>query len=76
MSENHSPAAADKFVVRMPNGMRRRIEQLAADRYTSMNTEIIQAIEANLKGRTRQAILLEALEAALAQQPAELKAIA
>lgn len=76
MSENHTSAAADKFVVRMPNGMRRRIEQLAADRYTSMNTEIIQAIEANLKGRTRQAILLDALEATLAQQPAELKAIA
>ena len=68
---------ADKFVVRMPNGMRKRIELLAAERYTRMNTEIIQAIEANLKGRTRQSIILDALEAELAlQQPTEFKAIA
>ena len=56
---------ADKFVVRLPDGMRKRIEDLANDNYTSMNTEIIRAIEAHLEGQARQKLLLEALEAKL-----------
>lgn len=56
---------ADKFVVRLPDGMRKRIEDLANDNYTSMNTEIIRAIEAHLEGQARQTLLLEALEAKL-----------
>lgn len=61
---------ADKFVVRMPDGMRARIEQLAAEQHTSMNTEIVRAIEAHLDGQLRQSLLLDALEARLAQTPA------
>ncbi|OLU28093.1 hypothetical protein BVH03_13015 [Pseudomonas sp. PA15(2017)] len=56
---------ADKFVVRLPDGMRKRIEDLANDNYTSMNTEIIRAIEAHLEGQARQTLLIDALEAKL-----------
>jgi predicted DNA-binding protein len=58
---------ADKFVVRMPDGMRSRVEQLAASQHTSMNTEIIRAIEAHLNGQARQKLLLDALEERLTQ---------
>ena len=54
---------ADKFVVRLPDGMRKDVEELAGQNFTSMNTEIIRAIEAHLEGQARQALLLEALEA-------------
>lgn len=56
---------ADKFVVRLPDGMRKRIEDLANENYTSMNTEIIRAIEAHLEGQARQSLLIDALEAKL-----------
>lgn len=43
----HSCASrtADKFVLRMPNGMRSRIETLAAERHRSMNAEMIIRLE-------------------------------
>lgn len=62
---------ADKFVVRMPDGMRARVEKLAASQHTSMNTEIIRAIEAHLNGQARQKLLLDALEKRLAQLSAQ-----
>ncbi|UQY33556.1 Arc family DNA-binding protein [Pseudomonas fulva] len=54
---------ADKFVVRLPDGMRKAIEDLAGDNHSSMNTEIIRAIEAHLEGQARQSLLLDALQA-------------
>ncbi|OLU22983.1 hypothetical protein BVH03_22325 [Pseudomonas sp. PA15(2017)] len=59
---------ADKFVVRLPDGMRAQVEQLAADQHTSMNTEIVRAIESHLAGQVRQALLLDALQAAATAQ--------
>lgn len=59
---------ADKFVIRLPDGMRARVEQMARDQYTSMNTEIVRAIEAHLAGQVRQALLLESLELNLQYQ--------
>ncbi len=56
---------ADKFVVRLPDGMRKAIEQLAADNHSSMNTEMILALEAHLEGQARQKLLLDALQAQL-----------
>lgn len=56
---------ADKFVVRLPDGMRKAIEDLAGDNHSSMNTEIIRAIEAHLEGQARQSLLLDALQAQL-----------
>ena len=56
-------ATADKFVVRLPDGMRKNVEELAATNHSSMNTEIIRAIEAHLEGQARQTLLLDALHA-------------
>lgn len=36
---------ADKFVVRMPDGMRDRLTLAAAAQFTSMNTLVIKALE-------------------------------
>lgn len=36
---------ADKFVLRMPDGMRSRIEELAESSHRSMNAEIIRRLE-------------------------------
>ncbi len=54
---------ADKFVTRLPDGMRKAIENLAAAKFSSMNTEIILALEAHLEGQARQKLLLDALQA-------------
>ena len=36
---------ADKFVLRLPNGMRAQVATLAAERHRSMNAEIINRLE-------------------------------
>lgn len=41
---------ADKFVVRLPDGMRSRIEEVAKGNYRSMNSEIITRLEQSLDG--------------------------
>lgn len=62
-SPGFNSRTADKFVVRLPDGMRKAIEELAADNHSSMNTEIIRAIESHLEGQARQNLLLDALQA-------------
>ena len=43
---NNCPSrTADKFVLRMPNGMRSRIETLAGENHRSMNGEMIIRLE-------------------------------
>ena len=59
----YTSSTADKFVVRLPDGMRKAVEELAGDNHSSMNTEIIRAIEAHLEGQVRQKLLLDALQA-------------
>jgi predicted transcriptional regulator len=61
----YTSSTADKFVVRLPDGMRKAVEDLAGDNHSSMNTEIIRAIEAHLEGQARQKLLLDALHAQL-----------
>ncbi|MDM7857332.1 Arc family DNA-binding protein [Thiopseudomonas acetoxidans] len=39
---------ADKFVVRLPSGMRNRIAEVARNNHRSMNSEIIARIEQSL----------------------------
>lgn len=39
---------ADKFVVRLPDGMRERVAQVARDNHRSMNSEIIERLEQSL----------------------------
>ena len=45
MSLNGNSRIADKFVVRLPDGMRERIAKIAATNHRSMNSEIILALE-------------------------------
>lgn len=42
---NGDSRIADKFVIRMPEGMRERIAEIAKDNHRSMNSEIIRALE-------------------------------
>ncbi|WP_122219225.1 Arc family DNA-binding protein [Pseudomonas syringae group genomosp. 7] len=52
---------ADKFVVRMPDGMRSGVDAAAAQLYTSMNTFVVQAVAEKLDRQQRQDLLLDAL---------------
>lgn len=45
---SYSSRTADKFVVRMPNGMRDRIAEVARNQHRSMNSEIIARLESSL----------------------------
>lgn len=41
-------ATADKFVVRLPDGMREQIAEVARNNHRSMNSEIISRLEASI----------------------------
>ncbi|APC22898.1 DNA-binding protein [Pseudomonas protegens] len=65
---------ADKFVVRLPDGMRDRITQVARDNHRSMNSEIIERLEQSLRinlsssaGETSSSTASLRLEAQLAR---------
>lgn len=45
----YSSRTADKFVVRLPNGMRDRIAEVARTQHRSMNSEIIARLEHSLE---------------------------
>lgn len=62
-----SSRTADKFVVRLPDGMRDEVDIAADQLDTSMNTIFIQALRQFLDGNKRQALLLDALAAAVEQ---------
>jgi plasmid stability protein len=44
----YSSRTADKFVVRLPDGMRERIAEVARTHHRSMNSEIIARLEQSL----------------------------
>ena len=44
----YSSRTADKFVVRLPDGMRERIADVARNHHRSMNSEIIARVEQSL----------------------------
>ena len=44
----YSSRTADKFVVRLPDGMRERIAEVARNHHRSMNSEIIARMEQSL----------------------------
>jgi len=44
----YSSRTADKFVVRLPDGMRERIAEVARNHHRSMNSEIIARLEQTL----------------------------
>lgn len=47
------PRGSDQFILRMPDGMRDRIKELAADNRRSMNSEIITMLE-GVVGKTAE----------------------
>lgn len=47
--KNYNSRTADKFVIRMPDGMRDRVSDQSAAAYLSMNSFILQAIDEKLK---------------------------
>lgn len=49
-SQRTSSRTADKFVVRLPDGMRERIAEVAHGHHRSMNSEIIARLKRSLEG--------------------------
>lgn len=47
-SATYPSALADKFVVRLPDGMRERIAEVARNNHRSMNSEIISRLETSI----------------------------
>lgn len=48
--KSYSSRNADKFVVRLPQGMRQRIADVAKNYHRSMNSEIVSRLESSLRG--------------------------
>jgi predicted transcriptional regulator len=61
---------ADKFVVRLPDGVRNRVTDAANADHVSMNSFVVQAIEEKLARAKRQELLLDALERQVESQGA------
>lgn len=75
MSNNqYDSRTADKFVVRLPDGLRADIEAAANATDRSMNSVFVQAVRQYLDGQNRQTLLLDALESAGALLPPALSA--
>lgn len=66
---------ADKFVVRLPDGMRSQITDVSQADERSMNSFFITAVRNELAGRQEQALLLESLALLKAQLEQELATI-
>ncbi|MER2097541.1 MAG: Arc family DNA-binding protein [Pseudomonas qingdaonensis] len=66
-NELYNSRTADKFVLRLPDGMREKVEAAARARHTSMNTLMIQAVDQMLHKQQRVDLLLDALELAALQ---------
>ena len=65
-TNQYDSRTADKFVVRLPAGLRADIEAAANASDRSMNSVFIQAVRQYLDGQNRQALLLDALASAVA----------
>ncbi len=59
---NYDSRTADKFVVRLPDGLRADIEAAANASDRSMNSVFIQAVRQYLDGQNRQQIPLDVLD--------------
>lgn len=66
---NYDSRTADKFVVRLPDGLRADIEAAANASDRSMNSVFVQAVRQYLDGQNRQTLLLDALASAAAPLP-------
>ncbi|QXH79309.1 Arc family DNA-binding protein [Pseudomonas salmasensis] len=68
-TDQYDSRTADKFVVRLPDGLRADIEAAANASGRSMNSVFIQAVRQYLDGQNRQTLLLDALANAGAPLP-------
>ena len=68
MSTQYDSRTADKFVVRLPDGLRADIERAAGECDTSMNTVFVQAVRQYLDTQQRQKLLLDALSLAVTRK--------
>lgn len=59
---DYNSRTADKFVIRLPDGMRHRIADAAAASHRSMNSEIIQRLEQSLVAEHDSQSLQEQLD--------------
>lgn len=62
---NYDSRTADKFVVRLPEGLRDQIDAAAITDDRSMNSVIVQAVKQYLDAQNRQELLLNALASAV-----------
>lgn len=60
-SPNYDSRTADKFVVRLPDGLRADIEAAATADDRSMNSVFVKAVRQFLDGQRRQQVLLDVL---------------
>jgi hypothetical protein len=65
-TNQYDSRTADKFVVRLPDGLRADIEAAANAADRSMNSVFVQAVRQYLDGQNRQTLLLDALASAVA----------
>lgn len=67
-ANQYDSRTADKFVVRLPDGLRADIEVAANAADRSMNSVFVQAMRQYLDEQNRQTLLLDALAGAVAAQ--------
>ena len=65
MNTQYDSRTADKFVVRLPDGLRNEVQGVADYLDTSMNTVFVQAVRQYLDNQKRQQLLLDALAKAV-----------
>lgn len=53
-SNKRTPALVEKFVIRLPNGLREQIKALSEQNRRSMNSEIIMVLENTLSNLLRK----------------------
>lgn len=68
MNTQYDSRTADKFVVRLPDGLRADIDRAAGECDTSMNTVFIRAVRQYLDTQQRQKLLLDALSLAVTRK--------
>lgn len=64
-ARDYDSRTADKFVARLPEGLRAEIEAVAVADDRSMNSVFVQAVRQYLDGQKRQQFLLDALTSAV-----------
>jgi predicted transcriptional regulator len=68
MSKQYDSRTADKFVVRLPDGLHAEIEGAADHLDRSMNSVFVQAVRQYLDSQKRQQLLLDALANAVVKK--------